>query len=166
MFADAKAYSGIAVKDINAARYFYADVLGLRTSDEYGLMWLHHLAGRDTLIYEQPTATPASYTVLNFAVDDIDTAVDHLRVRGVRFETFPELTQDANGVPRGRPLHWMVQRSLRERALDTSGARMSAVELRRGRSRFFCGLAGPPPLTLSSGYCTAAACTSPNGPTT
>jgi catechol 2,3-dioxygenase-like lactoylglutathione lyase family enzyme len=97
MFADVKAYSGIAVKDMNAARAFYTGVLGLRTSEEYGLMWLHHPANRDTLIYEQPAATPASYTVLNF---EIDTAVDHLRARGVRFETFPELTQDAKGVYR------------------------------------------------------------------
>ena len=100
MFADAKAYSGIAVADMNAARTFYTDVLGIRTSEEYGLMWLHHPANRDTLIYEQPAATPASYTVLNFEIDDIDTAVDHLRARGVRFETFPDLTQDANGVYR------------------------------------------------------------------
>jgi len=100
MFANSRAYSGIAVTDMSAARTFYTDVLGLRTSEEYGLMWLHHPGGRDTLVYEQSTATPASYTVLNFEVDDIDAAVDHLGERGVRFDAFPELPLDSHCVYR------------------------------------------------------------------
>jgi catechol 2,3-dioxygenase-like lactoylglutathione lyase family enzyme len=75
MLANTKAYSGLAVRDLEAARAFYRDTLGLQTSEEYGLLWLHLAGGRDTLVYEQPDATPASFTILNFEVDDIDKAV-------------------------------------------------------------------------------------------
>jgi catechol 2,3-dioxygenase-like lactoylglutathione lyase family enzyme len=98
MLANTKAYSGLAVHDLDAARTFYRDTLGLRTSEEYGLMWLHLEGGRDTLIYEQPDATPASFTILNFEVDDIDEAVDALAARGVRFDLHPGLEQDERGV--------------------------------------------------------------------
>jgi catechol 2,3-dioxygenase-like lactoylglutathione lyase family enzyme len=100
MFADTKAYSGIAVDDMQNAREFYGDTLGLNTSEEYGLMWLHLAGGRDTLVYEQSDATPASYTILNFEVDDIDEAVDGLAARGVRFERYDGLKQDDKGVAR------------------------------------------------------------------
>jgi len=98
MFEDTRAYSGIAVHDLAAARTFYGGTLGLRTSEEYGLMWLHLAGGRDTLVYEQPNATPASFTILNFEVDDIDRAMDALAARGVRFEHYDDLTQDDKGV--------------------------------------------------------------------
>jgi predicted enzyme related to lactoylglutathione lyase len=98
MLTDNHAYSGIAVNDMAVARRFYADTLGLNTSDEYGLMWLHHINGHKTLVYEQPDATPASYTVLNFEVDDIDGTVTSLSERGIRFERYPELDQDELGV--------------------------------------------------------------------
>lgn len=98
MFTDTKAYSGIAVTDMCPAREFYAETLGLRTAEEYGLLWLHLAGGRDTLVYEQTTATPASYTVLNFEVDNIDEAVDALLARGVRLERFDGLEQDDRGV--------------------------------------------------------------------
>jgi catechol 2,3-dioxygenase-like lactoylglutathione lyase family enzyme len=98
MLEDSKAYSGVAVHDMDAARAFYAETLGLRTSEEYGLMWLHLAGGRDTLVYEQPDATPASFTILNFEVDDIDAAVDDLTARGVRFERYGGGEQDDKGV--------------------------------------------------------------------
>lgn len=98
MLADAKAYSGLAVKDMQQAREFYADTLGLRTSEEYGLLWLHLAGGRDTLVYEQPDATPASFTILNFEVNDIDAVVDALAARGVRFERYDSMDQDERGV--------------------------------------------------------------------
>jgi catechol 2,3-dioxygenase-like lactoylglutathione lyase family enzyme len=100
MFADTKAFSGLAVRNIEDARRFYADTLGLRTSEEHGLMWLHLTGGRDTLVYEQPDSTPASYTVLNFEVEDIDAAVGALAERGVRFERYDGMTQDDAGVMR------------------------------------------------------------------
>lgn len=98
MLADTKAYSGLAAKDMQQAREFYADTLGLRTSEEYGLLWLHLAGGRDTLVYEQPDATPASFTILNFEVNDIDAVVDALAARGVRFERYDSMDQDERGV--------------------------------------------------------------------
>jgi catechol 2,3-dioxygenase-like lactoylglutathione lyase family enzyme len=100
MFANTKAYSGLAVSDLQAARRFYGETLGLTTSEEHGLMWLHLAGGRDTLVYQQADLTPASYTILNFEVDDIDQAVDKLAARGVRFERYEGLEQDDKGVSR------------------------------------------------------------------
>jgi catechol 2,3-dioxygenase-like lactoylglutathione lyase family enzyme len=98
MLADTKAYSGLAVDDMDKAREFYAGTLGLRTSEEHGLIWLHLAGGRDTLVYPQPDVTPASYTILNFEVDDIDEAVDGLVARGVQFERYDNVEQDDRGV--------------------------------------------------------------------
>jgi predicted enzyme related to lactoylglutathione lyase len=98
MLSNTKAYSGIAVTDMDRARQFYAETLGIRTSEEYGLMWLHHPGGRDTLVYEQSGAVPASFTILNFQVDDIDAAVDSLAARGVRFERYDDLAQDDKAI--------------------------------------------------------------------
>jgi catechol 2,3-dioxygenase-like lactoylglutathione lyase family enzyme len=101
MLGDTKAYSGFAVDDLERAREFYAGTLGLRTSVDHGLMWLHLAGGRDTLVYPQPGATPASYTILNFEVDDIEAAVDALATRGVRFERYDDVEQDERGIARG-----------------------------------------------------------------
>ncbi len=98
MLADTKAYSGFAVDDMHKAREFYAGTLGLRTSEEYGLMWLRLAGGRNTLVYEEPESTPASYTILNFEVDDIEAAVDGLVARGVRFERYDDVEQDERGI--------------------------------------------------------------------
>jgi catechol 2,3-dioxygenase-like lactoylglutathione lyase family enzyme len=98
MLADTKAYSGLAVDDMDKAREFYAGTLGLRTSEEHGLMWLHLAGRRDTLVYPQPDVTPASYTILNFEVDDIEEAVDGLVARGVQFERYDHVEQDDRGI--------------------------------------------------------------------
>jgi predicted enzyme related to lactoylglutathione lyase len=98
MLADTRAYSGLAVDDMQRARTFYGETLGLRTSEEYGLMWLHLAGGRDTLVYEAAEPTPASFTILNFQVDDIDKAVDELAARGVRFERYDGIEQDEKGI--------------------------------------------------------------------
>jgi catechol 2,3-dioxygenase-like lactoylglutathione lyase family enzyme len=98
MLANTNAFSGFAVDDIRKARQFYGETLGLRTSEEYGLMWLHLADDRDTLVYQQPDATPASYTILNFQVDDIDVAVDELATRGVRVERYDGVEQDERGI--------------------------------------------------------------------
>jgi len=101
MFENTKAFSGFAVDDLERARQFYGDTLGIRTSQEHGLMTLHLAGGRDTLVYPKPDHTPATYTILNFPVDDIDKAVDELTARGVRFERYPGSTQDEKGISRG-----------------------------------------------------------------
>lgn len=101
MLTDAKAFHGIAVRDLAAARQFYGELLGLRISEGDGMLWLHLAGGRDTLVYEQPESTPASYTVLNFEVDDVGTAVDQLTARGIRFQRYDGFPQDEAGVMRG-----------------------------------------------------------------
>jgi len=105
MLTDNRAYSGIAVNDMAAARRFYADTLGLNTSEEYGLMWLDHINDHKPLLYEQPDATPASYTVLNFEVDNIDDTVTALSERGIRVERYPDLDQDDLNVFRADGLY-------------------------------------------------------------
>jgi catechol 2,3-dioxygenase-like lactoylglutathione lyase family enzyme len=99
MFAHTKAFSGFSVDDIEAARAFYADTLGLRVTEANGMLHLDIEGGRDTLIYPKKDHVPATYTILNFPVDDIESAVNELRARGVRFEQYPQL--DAKGIFRG-----------------------------------------------------------------
>jgi catechol 2,3-dioxygenase-like lactoylglutathione lyase family enzyme len=100
MFTETRAFSGFAVDDVDAARTFYADTLGLKTSEQYGLMWLHLAGDRDTLVYPKDDHTPADYTILNFPVDDIDAAVDELTERGVAFERFDGMPFDERGIMR------------------------------------------------------------------
>ena len=101
MFANTKAFSGFAVDDVQKAQEFYGETLGLKTSEEHGLMTLHLAGDRDTLIYPKPDHTPATYTILNFPVDDIEEAVDELAARGVRFERYDGTEQDEKGIFRG-----------------------------------------------------------------
>ena len=100
MFKDTKAYSGFAVDDIDKAREFYAETLGLKTTEEYGLLTLHLAGDRPTLVYPKPDLEPANYTILNFPVDDIDAAVDELTARGVSFERYDGFEQDERGIMR------------------------------------------------------------------
>lgn len=107
MLADAKAFSGFAVDDLGAAKRFYGETLGLRMSvldEENGLLSLH-LAGekgdRDTLVYLKPDFVPATYTILNFEVADVDAAVEELTSHGVSFERYDGFDQDQKGISRG-----------------------------------------------------------------
>jgi catechol 2,3-dioxygenase-like lactoylglutathione lyase family enzyme len=111
VFADTKAFSGFAVPDLKEARAFYEDTLGLRVSEENGLINLHLAGNRDTLVYPKPDHAPANYTILNFQVDDIDAAVDVLRERGVQFERYEGFDQDDKGIARpedGPPIAWFT----------------------------------------------------------
>ena len=104
MLENSRAYSGFAVKDVDKAREFYGGTLGLKVSildQENGLMELDLAGDRPTLVYASPDSTPASYTILNFPVDDIDEAVDELASRGVNFERYEGFEQDEKGVARG-----------------------------------------------------------------
>jgi catechol 2,3-dioxygenase-like lactoylglutathione lyase family enzyme len=101
MFADTEAFSGFSVSGIDEARKFYAETLGLRVTEAHGLLTLRLAGDRDTLVYPKADHTPASYTVLNFRVDDIDAAVDELTRRGVSFERYAGMDQDAKGINRG-----------------------------------------------------------------
>jgi catechol 2,3-dioxygenase-like lactoylglutathione lyase family enzyme len=103
MFEHTRAFSGFSVDDIPRAKEFYGDTLGLRVSEEHGMLHLHIEGDRDTLVYPKADHVPASYTMLNFPVSDIESAVDELVARGVRFEMYEGL--DERGINhRGGPL--------------------------------------------------------------
>ena len=103
MFENTKVYSGFAVPDVPAAKRFYGETLGLRVSEPTeGVLTLHLAGGRDTLVYDKPDFTPATYTILNFAVEDVERAVDELTARGVKFEHYDGFDQDAKGIARGQ----------------------------------------------------------------
>ena len=103
MFGKTKAFSGFAVDDIHKAKQFYAETLGLEVTEENGMLTLHIAGDRPTLVYPKPNHTPASFTILNFPVDDIEATVDQLTERGVVFEHYegtPAAT-DEKGIFRG-----------------------------------------------------------------
>jgi catechol 2,3-dioxygenase-like lactoylglutathione lyase family enzyme len=100
-----RAFSGFAVNDLQKAREFYSETLGLNTSEANDLLTLHLAGDRDTLIYPKPDFVPATYTILNFEVDDIEKTVDELTARGVKFERYDGMKQDERGIHRtGGPL--------------------------------------------------------------
>jgi catechol 2,3-dioxygenase-like lactoylglutathione lyase family enzyme len=101
MFEQTRAFSGFSVDDIPKAKDFYGETLGLRVSEEYGLLTLHIAGERDTLVYPKDDHAAATYTILNFPVDDIDSAVDELAARGVQFERYEGAEQDEKGIHRG-----------------------------------------------------------------
>jgi catechol 2,3-dioxygenase-like lactoylglutathione lyase family enzyme len=101
MFAESKAFSGFAVDDVAKAREFYEGTLGLRVSEDMGLLVLHLAGDRDTIVYPKPDFEPATYTILNFPVADVDAAVDELTTRGVRMERYDGFDQDEKGISRG-----------------------------------------------------------------
>jgi catechol 2,3-dioxygenase-like lactoylglutathione lyase family enzyme len=101
MFANTTAFSSFAVDDLDRAREFYGSTLGVEVTDEpMGVLTLHLAGNRQTLVYPKPDFTPATYTILNFEVDDIDAAVDELRSRGVEFERYDGFDQDEKGISR------------------------------------------------------------------
>jgi catechol 2,3-dioxygenase-like lactoylglutathione lyase family enzyme len=108
MFASTKAFSGFAVDDVERAREFYGETLGVRTTEAQGILTLHLGGDRPTLVYPKPDFTPATYTILNFPVEDIDEAVDELAARGVEFERYDGFEQDEKGIARdgGPDIAW------------------------------------------------------------
>lgn len=104
MLKDSKAFSGYSVSDIRVAREFYEDVLGLEVSEETGMGLDLHLAnGTHVFLYPKEDHQPATFTVLNFPVEDIDKVVDELTKRGVKFEVYDDIEfikQDSKGIAR------------------------------------------------------------------
>ena len=100
MFVKTKAFSGFSVDDIEKAREFYGETLGIEVSEENGLLTLHLAGDRPTLIYPKEDHAPATYTILNFPVDDIDAAVEELGSRGVELERYEGFDQDPKGIAR------------------------------------------------------------------
>jgi len=102
MFENTKAFSGFSVDDVPAARKFYSETLGLKVSEQYGMLHLHIAGERDILVYPKPDHIPATFTILNFPVEDIDATVAALAKRGVRFERYDTIDADQQGIARGQ----------------------------------------------------------------
>jgi catechol 2,3-dioxygenase-like lactoylglutathione lyase family enzyme len=125
MFRTTPAFSGFAVDDVAAARAFYGETLGLEVTElgEMGLLQLTLGGGAAVLVYPKPEHTPATFTILNFPVQDIDGTVAALAAAGVAFERYPELGEPGdNGVyrgPEGPPIAWF---------LDPAGNVLSVLE--------------------------------------
>jgi catechol 2,3-dioxygenase-like lactoylglutathione lyase family enzyme len=96
MFESSKAFSGFSVNDVEKARRFYEETLGLKVSVENGLLFLHLAGGQDVLAYPKEDHVPATFTILNFPVPDVEKAVDALSARGVRFERYPKFEKDTD----------------------------------------------------------------------
>ncbi len=112
MFKHSKAFSGFSVNDLQKAKQFYAEILGLDVEDNpMGLIELKIEGGHNILVYPKPDHTPATFTILNFPVDDIDVAVDELTSKGVFFEQYTGeyIQTDEKGVcrnPGGPNIAW------------------------------------------------------------
>ena len=120
MLGSSPAFHGYSVDDIAAARAFYADVLGLEVSEENGMLSLHLAQGTRTLLYPKPDHVPATFTVLNFPVPDVEAAVDGLVERGVVFARY-DWVEDPKGIQRGwgPPIAWFT---------DPAGNVLSVIE--------------------------------------
>jgi predicted enzyme related to lactoylglutathione lyase len=103
VFKDSEAFSGFSSDDIPAAKQFYGETLGVEITEEMGGLGLQLATGGSVFIYPKPNHEPASFTVLNFPVDDIDDAVDALTERGVSFERYEGMAQDDRGIMRDVP---------------------------------------------------------------
>ncbi len=103
MLRDTKAFRGFSAADIQTAKKFYSETLGMDVTESHGLLALRLAGGNNVLIYPKPNHVPATFTVLNFPVKDVDLAVDELTKRGVRFEMYdlPDLKTDKKGIMRG-----------------------------------------------------------------
>ena len=103
MLRNTKAFSGFSAGDIPKAKEFYEKTLGLDVTESHGVLTLRLAGGNNVLIYPKPNHVPATFTVLNFPVKDVDLAVDEPTKRGVRFEKYdlPNLKTDNKGIMRG-----------------------------------------------------------------
>jgi catechol 2,3-dioxygenase-like lactoylglutathione lyase family enzyme len=100
MLKENRAFSGFSVNDIQKATEFYGRTLGLEVSESNGLLKLHFAGDTSVLVYPKPNHSPATFTILNFPVNDVEKAVDELTKRGVRFEIYdqPGLQTDEKGI--------------------------------------------------------------------
>ena len=111
MLKDSKAFSGFSVSDVPEAMKFYGEILGLNVTENNGMMELHLAGGNTVLAYPKGNHEPATFTIMNFPVDDIEKAVTELTARGVSFEIYdqPDMKTDARGIYRewGPPIAWL-----------------------------------------------------------
>ena len=101
---DTPAFSGFSSNDIEGAKNFYANTLGLDVTEENGMLTLQFSNGANVLVYPKPNHEPATFTVLNLPVSDVDAAVDELASRGIEFEKYdyPDMKTDEKGIMRGQ----------------------------------------------------------------
>ncbi len=103
MLGNSKTFSGFSVDDVTAAKRFYGEVLGLDVSDDtMGILQINLAGGARAIAYPKPNHQPATFTVLNFEVDDIDAVVDELVSRGVTIDRYDGFEHDAKGIMRGK----------------------------------------------------------------
>jgi catechol 2,3-dioxygenase-like lactoylglutathione lyase family enzyme len=103
MFKEDKAFSSFSVDNLQRAKEFYGKTLGLEIAEAHGLLELHIAGSRRIIIYPKTNHTPATFTILNFPVDNIERAVDELNMRGVRFEHYEgDIKTDGKGIHRGK----------------------------------------------------------------
>lgn len=122
MFEESKAFSGFAVKDLAAAKDFYDRQLGVKTLERNGLLELHLAGATVVLVYPKDDHVPATFTILNFPVDDIEKAVDDLVARGIVMQRYDGFAADDKGIVRdgdGPPIAWFT---------DPSGNILSVLE--------------------------------------
>ncbi len=103
MLKKSRAFSGFSVGDTQKAKEFYGKTLGLDVSEDNRMLKLHLAGGTKVFIYPKPNHVPATFTILNFPVDDVEKAVDELTSRGVRFERYEgDMKTDTKGIFRGQ----------------------------------------------------------------
>lgn len=127
MFKDSKAFSSFSTNDIGKTREFYAQVLGLDVVEdkEMNILKMHFATGGDVMIYPKETHVPATFTVLNFMVDDIEKTVEDLGKKGVKFEQYTgNIQTDEKGISRGGgvSIAWFK---------DPAGNILSVIEIRK-----------------------------------
>jgi catechol 2,3-dioxygenase-like lactoylglutathione lyase family enzyme len=123
MLTDSHAFSGFSSNDIPACRDFYAGKLGVPVTEENGLLTLTFVGGGKVIIYPKPNHEPATFTVLNFPVPDIDKAVDTLIKAGIKMELYEGAGQDERGISReggGPQIAWFK---------DPAGNILSVIQL-------------------------------------
>lgn len=126
MFGTTKAFSSFAVDDLAAAKTFYSRVLGLGVSEEHGPLRLQIEGAPGVLVYPKPDHTPATFTILNFPVEDIDQAVDELTARGAQMQRYERPKTDGKGIYRAEDhsIAWFT---------DPAGNVLSVVQETRAR---------------------------------
>ena len=103
MFRESQGFSGFSSNDIPRSKEFYSQTLGVEVTEENGMLTLHLAGGGTVLIYPKDDHQPATFTVLNFPVKNIDDAVDRLTKAGVQFERYEGFSQDERGIAREEP---------------------------------------------------------------
>jgi len=101
MIGDSPAFSGFSSNDIAKAKEFFAKKLGLEVTEDHGMLTLHLAGGGKVIVYPKPNHEPATFTVLNFPVKDIEGTIDGLAKARIQFERYEGMDQDSRGISRG-----------------------------------------------------------------